>query len=270
MRRILTAAVLAALVLVVIKVAPPAVCIAVFVAFGSLGVHEAFRMAGRAGRRPFAVFGTLAAAAIAWSFGDLPPAASPMTVLVGFVVVTLIASLWLRDDPEAMHETAVSTLFPVAAIALPLSYMVAMRSVPGPDGEDLPLLMIVAATFGDTAAFYVGSTFGRHRMAPRISPKKSWEGAAGGLAGSVAGVLLASGWFYRGLPLPHALALGVLLGAFGILGDLSESMMKRALGAKDASRALPGHGGFLDRLDSLILGAPVLYGYWYLFLRGPH
>jgi phosphatidate cytidylyltransferase len=269
MRRILTAATLGGLVLLVVKLAPMWVCVAMLMAGIGLGVLEAYRMLGRAGSRPFGVLGVAVAVALAWSFGGLAPKVPPEVPLAALIVATSIAAMWLRPDPESMYETAVSTVMPVVVFALPLSFMIALRALPGPDGEDLLLLLIVAATFGDTAAYYVGSTFGKHRMAPALSPKKSWEGAIGGLAGAVLGAILASLWFYQSLAPVHAVVLGVVLGALGILGDLSESMIKRALGAKDASRLLPGHGGFLDRLDSLMFGAPVLYGYWTLFLGWP-
>ena len=269
MRRILTAATLGGLVLLVVKLAPMWACVAMLMVGIGLGTVEAYRMIWRTGSRPFGVVGTVVAVALAWSFSGLAPTVPPVVPLVVLVVVTLIASMWMRPDPESMYAATVSTVMPVVVFALPLSFLIALRALPGPDGEDLLLLLIVAATFGDTAAFYVGSTFGKRRMAPALSPKKSWEGAIGGLAGAVLGAILASAWFYQSLSLVHAILLGVVLGALGILGDLSESMIKRALGAKDASRLLPGHGGFLDRFDSLMLGAPVLYGYWMLFLGGP-
>ncbi len=269
MRRILTAATLGGLVLLVVKLAPMWVCVAMLMTGIGLGVLEAYRMLGRTGSRPFGVLGTILAVVLGWSFGGLAPVVSPVVPLVALVVATLVAAMWLRPEPESMYEATVSTLVPVVVFALPLSFMIALRALPGPDGEDLLLLLIVAATFGDTAAFYVGSTFGKHRMAPALSPKKSWEGAIGGLAGAILGAILASVWFYQSLSSLHAVVLGVVLGALGILGDLAESMFKRALGAKDASRLLPGHGGFLDRFDSLMLGAPVLYAYWTLFLGGP-
>jgi phosphatidate cytidylyltransferase len=105
-------------------------------------------------------------------------------------------------------------------------------------------------------------------MAPVVSPKKTWEGAAGGVLGSVAGALVAHAWFFNRLPVGHAVALGVLLCGAGILGDLAESMLKRAAGVKDSSALLPGHGGVLDRVDSLLVAAPVLYYYWGVFLAG--
>ena len=105
-------------------------------------------------------------------------------------------------------------------------------------------------------------------MAPRLSPNKSWEGAIGGLAAAIGGGLLAHFWFFQRLPLVHAVVLGLLLGSAGIVGDLVESMIKRAAGAKDSSRLLPGHGGIMDRLDSLMFASPVLYYYYLVVLEG--
>jgi phosphatidate cytidylyltransferase len=127
---------------------------------------------------------------------------------------------------------------------------------------------MLCVTLSDTGAYYAGSAFGSHRMAPVISPKKSWEGVAGGVIGSLIGALLGHFWFFQRLPLAHALALGVVLCAAGILGDLGESMLKRTAGVKDSSALLPGHGGVLDRVDSLLVAAPVLYYYWMVFLAG--
>jgi phosphatidate cytidylyltransferase len=267
MRRILTAAVLVPVLLAVIKLAPPWAFNAVFAVGIALGALEAYRMLQQDGRRPFVILGVLATLAIAWSFGGLPPQVPARFPLVGLVGLTWLAALALRPDPRAMFAAVSDALVPVIAVGLPLSFLVALRAVSDPLGEDLLLLLIVAVAFGDTAAFYVGSRFGRRRLAPSVSPKKSWEGALGGIAGALGGALLASFWFYQRLPVGHAVVLGVLLGALGILGDLSESMLKRAVGAKDASRLLPGHGGLLDRMDSLLLSAPALYGYWYAFLR---
>jgi phosphatidate cytidylyltransferase len=105
-------------------------------------------------------------------------------------------------------------------------------------------------------------------MAPVLSPHKSWEGALAGMVASVLGALMAQAWFYQRLPLGHALILGVTIGIAAILGDLAESMLKRAVGVKDASRLVPGHGGLMDRTDSLLLAGPWLYHYYVWFLQG--
>jgi phosphatidate cytidylyltransferase len=111
----------------------------------------------------------------------------------------------------------------------------------------------------DTGAYYTGRALGRHKLAPAVSPGKTWEGAAGGMAASLAAAALAHYWFFPELALPWALALAALMNVLGVVGDLTESALKRGANAKDAAQILPGHGGLLDRLDSLLFNAPLLY-----------
>jgi phosphatidate cytidylyltransferase len=120
---------------------------------------------------------------------------------------------------------------------------------------------------GDIGAYYVGRKFGKHKLAPRVSPKKSWEGAA---ASVVTAVLIGGGYLLRfipGITIPHAVAITVAASVAGQLGDLAESAMKRGAGVKDSGTILPGHGGFLDRVDSTLFALPVIYGYLLLIPR---
>ncbi|HYG80432.1 MAG TPA: phosphatidate cytidylyltransferase, partial [Pyrinomonadaceae bacterium] len=117
----------------------------------------------------------------------------------------------------------------------------------------------------DTGAYYTGRALGRHKLAPAVSPGKTWEGAAGGLVASLLMAVLAHYWFFPELPLKWALALAAAMNVLGVLGDLTESALKRGAGAKDAAQILPGHGGLLDRLDSLLFNAPVLYYFGRLY-----
>jgi phosphatidate cytidylyltransferase len=111
----------------------------------------------------------------------------------------------------------------------------------------------------DTGAYYTGRAFGRHKLAPQVSPGKTWEGAVGGMLASLLMALAAHYWFFPGLSLKAALPLAAAMNIFGVVGDLTESALKRSAGAKDAAQILPGHGGLLDRLDSLLFNAPVIY-----------
>jgi phosphatidate cytidylyltransferase len=268
MQRLITAALLGGVVWLVVKKLPPAAFVALAVVFTALAAWEAYRMLGARGGRPFRVLGTAACAAIALAFGGLTPGLDPVVPIFVACAAATIAAMARRATPEARLDAAAWTVFPVVFLGLPLGYAVALRAVPGENGSDLILLLIVCVTFADSAAYYAGRAFGRHRMAPTISPKKTWEGAAGALAGSLAGAALAHVWFFQRLRWEHAAALALLLGAAGMLGDLAESMIKRATGVKDSSALLPGHGGVLDRMDSLLFSAPVLYYYWRVFLEG--
>jgi len=111
----------------------------------------------------------------------------------------------------------------------------------------------------DAAAYYIGRAFGKHKLAPAISPGKTWEGVFGGLIAALVFATIAHFWFFRELPLKWALPLAAIMTVVGILGDLTESALKRGAGAKDAANILPGHGGILDRLDSLLFNAPLIY-----------
>lgn len=130
-----------------------------------------------------------------------------------------------------------------------------------PHGVEMVFLLLLVTWGSDASAYLVGATLGRRPLCPTISPKKTVEGTFGGLAGAIAGALLGRAWFYGDLTLVHALTLGVLLGIVGLVGDLSESVMKRACGIKDTGGLIPGHGGVLDRIDSLLFTTPALYYY---------
>jgi phosphatidate cytidylyltransferase len=111
----------------------------------------------------------------------------------------------------------------------------------------------------DTGAYFTGKSLGKHKLIPKISPGKTWEGLIGGFLVAAAFAALATFWFFPELPYYASIPLAIVMSAVGVLGDLAESAMKRGSGAKDAASVLPGHGGFLDRLDSLLLNAPILY-----------
>lgn len=268
MLRLLTAAVLIPIVLAMIKLAPAWSFVPFAGVFVAAAVYEAYRMMARDGSRPFRWLGVAASLALVWSAGGLAPRFGADEVLVATVILTMVGVLWMRPGPSRMLATSVSTVFPVVVLGLMMSYVVALRMLPGADGEDLVMLLILCVALADTAAYYVGRAFGKRPLAPRVSPKKTIEGAAGAIGGGIVAALIAHVWFYQRLPLGHAVVIGVLIASLGILSDLAESMMKRATGVKDSSGLLPGHGGVLDRLDGYVLTAPVLFYYHAWFLGG--
>ncbi len=129
-----------------------------------------------------------------------------------------------------------------------------------PDGRQFIFFLALTTWAGDTGAFYVGRALGRHPLAPRLSPKKTVEGALGGAAATVAAAALGRPWIWPRFAWGHAILIGLVLAVAGMLGDLCESAVKRAAGVKDSGGLIPGHGGVLDRLDSVIFAGPVLYG----------
>ena len=134
-------------------------------------------------------------------------------------------------------------------------------------GEWWVLWFLLVIFAGDTGAFYAGRTFGKTKLYPAVSPGKTWAGVVGGLAASLAVGVLLGKWLLEGMGVPALAALALVLAVVGLLGDLFESMLKRQVQVKDASNLLPGHGGMLDRLDSILFTAPVVV-YVRLFLIG--
>lgn len=136
-----------------------------------------------------------------------------------------------------------------------------------PEGSKLVFFLLLVVWLGDSGAYYVGKTFGKHKLT-RISPKKTVEGLAGGIATSILTAVVIHFTFFREFPLLHAIIAGVLLSFAGVVGDLAESMWKRSAAVKDSGTLIPGHGGFLDRFDSIFYTAPILYTYWTLLAKG--
>ena len=136
------------------------------------------------------------------------------------------------------------------------------------EGPHLVFFLLLVVWLGDSGAYYVGSNFGKHRLSPRISPKKSVEGLIGGIIASIVAAIVIHYTFFPKFPLVHAAIAGAVLALAGVVGDLAESMWKRSAAVKDSGTLIPGHGGFLDRFDSIFFTAPVLYVYWVLILNG--
>lgn len=177
-------------------------------------------------------------------------------MLVGIFVITLINEL-LRGDPELGLVNAAVNLFGTVYIGFMFAYILMLRFMPGNDGLFYLLFTVLVTWCNDTLAYFTGITIGKHKLSPRISPNKSIEGSIGGLAGGLIGSVILSFIFHK--PLILLIVLGTLVVVAGQLGDLIESIIKRNAGVKDSGWFLPGHGGVLDRFDSLLLTAPVVY-----------
>jgi phosphatidate cytidylyltransferase len=180
------------------------------------------------------------------------------------VALLLLASILRPRPSQVLGEWGLTTAA-VLYVGLLGSHLVGLRQ--GAQGLDWTILAIFGAFTTDTSAYLVGRAVGRRRMAPHLSPGKTWEGTLGGLLLGAGGVVLIN--WATGLRLrPWELApLAALLPVAAVLGDLGESFIKRGTGTKDASALIPGHGGFLDRLDSVLLTAPLVY-YWRLWVVG--
>lgn len=231
-----------------------------FAAMAWLSCSEFFRISRMMGRMPNEVVG-LAAAAL---FPLLPLLPDPLTPLL-FGLLMLCAGVWyVFTLPASIGDVAITVFGPIYTGYL-MSSVTQIRTLASPDVSsslDASLLtfgVIASIWASDATAYFVGSRLGRTKMVPKISPNKTWEGFAGGLLGSVAVWLLMVWVGVPGMTVPLALFGGVVVGVVSVLGDLFESRLKRAAGVKDSGNLIPGHGGMLDRSDSVLFGAMTAY-----------
>jgi phosphatidate cytidylyltransferase len=235
----------------------------------ALGLYEFWLLARQRGITPDVVVGFAGAAALFTVFYFDRPQEVPVLLLLVLpaLVIAALAAAMLRGAPfDNMIASVGATLLGVMYVAFLGGHLVAVRM--GFDevrAAHLLSFFFLIIMGSDTGAYYTGRALGRHKLAPAISPGKTWEGAIGGMIASLLMAVLAHYWFFRELPLKWALPLAALMNVLGVLGDLTESALKRGAGAKDAAQLLPGHGGLLDRLDSLLFNAPVLYYFGRLY-----
>lgn len=235
----------------------------------ALGLYEFWLLAKRRGLKPDVAVGFAGAAALFTIFYFDRPSEAPVLLLLilpGLTIVALAATM-LRGAPfDTMIASVGATLLGVMYVALLGGHLVAVRmGFPQQRAAHLLSFFFLVIMGSDTGAYYTGRAFGRHKLAPKVSPGKTWEGAVGGMVASLMMAAIAHYWFFPELPLTLALPLAALMNILGVLGDLTESALKRGAGAKDAAQILPGHGGLLDRLDSLLFNAPVLYYFGRLY-----
>lgn len=241
--------------------------IALFAAFitvvAFIGLSEFYRMV-LPGRNVEA-----AAVALLGASLTVTPLYADALLLPGLTLLLIVAALSLlfrfRDIHQAAQEWALLSAG-LLYVPLFLSQLVLLRAEP--HGSLWILLLLVIVMAGDSAAYYFGSAFGRHKLYPAVSPNKSIEGALGGLAGSVAGAFIAKLTFFPQLGVMDCIVTALVLGVLGQLGDLFESLLKRSCGVKDSGAIVPGHGGMLDRLDSILFAAPAAWWYaHFIFFR---
>jgi len=248
MKRVLTAAVGLPIVVLILVFAPTSVFALLLSVVAALAAEEFLSLAAKRGiGRPGRWF-LLPAGIVAMSFlggAALVLGATALTALA------LMTTCIISASPEAALGRIGMGLSAIVYCPLMLGFLIWM-----PHERVLLLLAIIWA--GDTAAYYCGRAIGRHALAPKVSPKKTVEGAIAGLVGSILAGLVGGVWFL-GDSWPKVLLISSVTAITGQVGDLAESVLKRSAGVKDSSSIMPGHGGILDRLDSLFFAAPVFY-----------
>jgi len=245
----------------------------VFIAvWALLAAFEFYRLVTTSKVSPLTYFGLVCV--LLFIVGRNPDALEPhfdialITPLI-LSAAAVLSFIWLlaRRQKEGAFAGWAWTMAGILYIGWLLSYLVSLRGLE--DGRNWIFLALFTTFASDTAAFFIGRALGRHPLAPNISPGKTWEGAVGGVLGAV----LVSLFFVLPTPLSlnpylnwgQAILLGLLVSVFGQIGDLTESLLKRNVGVKDSGTLIPGHGGVLDRVDSIVFAGVVVY-YFALFV----
>lgn len=179
-------------------------------------------------------------------------------LILNFFILVIYLILTFKEN-GLFFDRLGKQLFALWYLPLFLPFFILLRS--GTQGRTWIFFLLAVNYAGDTAAYYIGRTWGRHKLAPAVSPKKTVEGSLGGLTANLLMAWIFQQTLFTGLPAGELLLLGLGVGGLSQFGDLLESMLKRASGAKDSGVLFPGHGGFLDRVDSLLLPVPVVYFY---------
>jgi phosphatidate cytidylyltransferase len=187
-----------------------------------------------------------------------PDLLSERAVIAGVAVAAVASRLGSPHLERSITDAAV-VVFGVLYVGLTLGHLLLTRNLP--DGSFLIFFIVLTTWAGDTGAYYAGKSWGRMRLAPRISPNKTVEGLVGGMALATGAALVARAWFLGSFTVADAVVCGIGLTLVGVVGDLSESALKRAAGVKDSGGLIPAHGGMLDRLDSMLFTAPAFYYY---------
>jgi len=254
LKRWLTGLFMGAIVFVVVWFGDPPFSIFI-AAIAIVGSFEFFPLIGVSKRHPITIFGIIGVLLfIGMARFDMKYTAPLLTASVTLPLIWLIFQSDIKHAAVNWAWLIVGILY----LGWMLSHFIPLRQLDS--GRDWVLLAIIGNVVSDTVAFHCGLKWGRHRMAPRISPAKSWEGAIAGFIGAVV-IVIVLGTFLPTLELPYwqSAVLGILIGIFAPIGDLAESLLKRSTGVKDSGNFVPGHGGILDRLDSILFTIVVVY-----------
>ena len=223
--------------------------------------------------RADAAAGLLSSAALLTVFYFTEPGALPDLLMIQLILILLtigsLVAAMLRGAPfDRMITSAGVTVLSVMYVVLLGGHLIALRVGFAPElSKHLLAFFFLIIMGADAAAYYGGRGFGKHKLAPGISPGKTWEGAVAGMLASLLLAAVAHYWFFVELPAKFALPLAALMNVVSVIGDLTESALKRSAGAKDTATILPGHGGVLDRIDSLLFNAPVIYYFARLYFN---
>ncbi|RPI50823.1 MAG: hypothetical protein EHM55_20425 [Acidobacteria bacterium] len=261
MTRVISGALLLAGVIAALWYLDPIYLVGIAVGVSLLAFREYRQIAARAGVQMSAPAGAaaVALACVAVGIPGLPVEAALAGTTLGLSALALSKALTSEPgstDTEGALPAAAIAAFAPMYIGVPLGLLAATRWTLG---REAALLLILTVAISDTFQYYSGRAFGRHLLAPVVSPKKTVEGAIGGFVGAALALVVIGHWWLPQMSAPARLVVGLAIAAVGIVGDLFESLLKRSVHLKDASAVIPGHGGVLDRIDALLFAAPVFY-----------
>jgi len=272
-KRWLTALIGIPLLFVIIQYCRPGYFFTFIAIMVVIGLFEFYRMFLNSGYHPQPMFGIVIGVLVISGLhygSDMRGIAglvfSPSVMVAAAFLGSLVCRLFSRRDTNGAMVDVALTFTGIVYVAWLSSYIVLVRdwNTGGLDGRELLYFLLLVTWATDTGAFYAGTYFGRHKLYPKISPKKSVEGALGGLLLAMIIGVCCRYLFLTELSVFDAAALAAILGVVGQVGDLAESMIKRSTRVKDSGGLIPGHGGVLDRMDSLLFNAPALYYFAYV------
>lgn len=263
-KRILSSLVLIPVLYMVVWKLPPLYFVILAMIATGISLFEFYGMALVRGIRPLSIAGIVLGMAIIFNIYQpiVPELGADFVIAFALLSIMLVRLFSPRTVEGSLEEISI-TFFGLFYVALLFGFQVAILLQM--DGKQWLFFMYLVIWASDAGAYFVGNAIGRHRLYEKISPKKSMEGLAGGMLAAVGAAFLCRAWFIPTVGVQEAVMLGVLLTVSGVAGDLVESLFKRGVGIKDVGNLIPGHGGLLDRMDSMLFTAPILF--YYLVMR---
>ncbi len=259
LQRIITALILAPIILILIAVSSPLLFLSVLTIIVVMASFEFFNMLNASGNK--FLFLPAISASILVPIGFYNSFEYLILILIFIFLFTLIIQLFSKEPLENTFQITSNTLLTIFYVPMLFSFLILLKL----ENWHYIFLLLFVIWSSDSAAYFFGIKYGKNRLYEKISPKKSIEGL---IAGIVSGVIFSVFYckFFLNVSFFDAVFIGFSVSVFGVVGDLTESMFKRAAGIKDSGQIIPGHGGLLDRIDSLIFGAPILYFYLRFFV----
>ena len=265
--RVITAAIGAPAIIALLYMGPAWGWFALLLAAAAIGSIELFGMTHPEDRvaQRFGTALTVVTITLLWMFAA--DARALLTLLFAIPMVAMFSVLLRLGDMRTAALRMMAMAFGPFYLGVGFGATALLRRDAGADGPAYVVFALMLAWLSDTGGYFAGRWLGKHKLYEAVSPKKTIEGSIGGLVATSLGAILAHAFFLKSLPLSDGIALALVAGALGQAGDLGESVLKRSFGVKDSGGILPGHGGILDRVDAVLVTAPITYAY-VMWVRG--